>query len=138
MDFDPHWIWWILAIALLIGEITSGTFYLLTVALGLGIAGLVAYLGHSWQLQSLAAIISCATGIAYVHNWKRKHACKARPSEYAGHSVTIIQWHGDGTARVSYRGTEWDAEIHDSAAKEKTKDSQWHIKKAKGSCLIIE
>lgn len=43
------WIWFGLAAVALIGEVGSGTFYLLLVALGLAAGGIAAWLGRTWH-----------------------------------------------------------------------------------------
>src|SRR3546814_21149950 len=52
------WVWFGLAAVALIGEISSGTFYLLLVALALAAGGIAALLavGFEWQLVACAVL----------------------------------------------------------------------------------
>lgn len=52
------WIWFGLAAVALIGEVGSGTFYLLLVALGLAAGGIAAWLGAdlAWQLVACGLV----------------------------------------------------------------------------------
>lgn len=53
------WIWLGLAALALIGELATGTFYLLLVALGLAAGGIAAWLlaGLEWQLVACGAVL---------------------------------------------------------------------------------
>ena len=112
-----YYLWWIAA-AILVGvEMMTGTFYLLIVALACAAGGLVAYSGFdpSWQWGG-AAVIE-VVGTAAVVLWKKKFATQPRLSNNldVGQRVSVLEWRDDDTARVSYRGTQWDA-VLDSPA----------------------
>ena len=112
-----YYLWWIAA-AILVGvEMMTGTFYLLIVALACAAGGLVAYSGFdaSWQWGG-AAVIE-VIGTAAVVLWKKKFATQPRLSNNldVGQRVSVLEWRDDDTARVSYRGTQWDA-VLDSPA----------------------
>jgi len=112
-----YYLWWIAA-AILVGvEMMTGTFYLLIVALACVAGGLVAYTGFdaSWQ-WGVAAVIE-VIGTAAVVLWKKKFATQPRLSNNldVGQRVSVLEWRDNDTARVSYRGTQWDA-VLDSPA----------------------
>ncbi len=112
-----YYLWWIAA-ALLVGvEMMTGTFYLLVVALACVAGGLVAYSGFdaSWQ-WGVAAAVEVVGTIAVVQ-WKKKYATQPRLSNNldVGQRVSVLEWLENDTARVSYRGTQWDA-VLDSPA----------------------
>ena len=112
-----YYLWWIAA-AILVGvEMMTGTFYLLIVAVACVAGGLVAYSGFdaSWQ-WGVAAVIE-VIGTAAVVLWKKKYATKPRLSNNldVGQRVSVLEWRDDDTARVTYRGTQWDA-VLDSPA----------------------
>ena len=112
-----YYLWWIAA-AILVGvEMMTGTFYLLIVALACVAGGLVAYSGFdaSWQ-WGVAAVIE-VIGTAAVVLWKKKFATQPRLSNNldVGQRVSVLEWRDNDTARVSYRGTQWDA-VLDSPA----------------------
>ena len=112
-----YYLWWIAA-AILVGvEMMTGTFYLLIVAFACVAGGLVAYTGFdaSWQ-WGVAAVIE-VIGTAAVVLWKKKYATQPRLSNNldVGQQVSVLEWRDNDTARVSYRGTQWDA-VLDSPA----------------------
>lgn len=112
-----YYLWWIAA-AILVGvEMMTGTFFLLIVALACVAGGLVAYIGFdaSWQ-WGVAAVIE-VIGTAAVVLWKKKFATQPRLSNNldVGQQVSVLEWRDNDTARVSYRGTQWDA-VLDSPA----------------------
>ena len=112
-----QYLWWIAA-AILVGvEMMTGTFYLLIVALACVAGGAAASVGLDigWQ-WAFAALIE-VLGTLAVNRWKKSHANKPRLSNNLdiGQRVNVLEWHDDGTARVAYRGTQWDA-VLDSAA----------------------
>ena len=112
-----YYLWWIAAAVLVGVEMMTGTFYLLVVALACVAGGLVAYTGFDpgWQ-WGVAAVIE-VIGTAAVVLWKKKFATQPRLSNNldVGQRVSVLEWRDNDTARVSYRGTQWDA-VLDSPA----------------------
>ena len=51
-----------------------------------------------------------------------------------GLPVKIIKWHDDGTARVFYRGAEWDAETESA---DTPHEGTLYIKAVHGSGLVL-
>lgn len=112
-----QYLWWIAA-AILVGvEMMTGTFYLLIVALACVAGGVAAFAGLDigWQ-WGVAAVVE-VVGTLAVNRWKRSHMSKPRLSNNldVGQRVSVLEWREDGTARVAYRGTHWDA-VLDSAS----------------------
>jgi membrane protein implicated in regulation of membrane protease activity len=108
------WIWFGLAVLALIGEVATGTFYLLLVATGLAAGGLatVAGIGIEGQLAICGGVVVAgllvlrATGVL-----KKREVNAARNADVnldIGQVVTVSDWAGARTARVSYRGASWD------------------------------
>ena len=112
-----YYLWWIAAAVLVGVEMMTGTFYLLIVALACAAGGLVAYAGFdaSWQWGG-AAVIE-VVGTAAVVLWKKKFATQPRLSNNldVGQRVSVLEWRDNDTARVSYRGTQWDAVLYSPA-----------------------
>lgn len=109
------WIWFGLAALALIGEVMTGTFYLLLVAVGLvgGALAAMADIGFQWQLviAGLAALaglpILRATGVL-----KKREVNASRNVDVnldIGQVVQVQAWSDTHTARVSYRGANWQA-----------------------------
>ena len=136
---EDYWIWWLVALALVIAEMSSGTFYLIAVAFGLAVAGIVAYMGVSWSGQAVVAAVLCSASVAGIYRWNKQHA---RPHENAnfandiGQTVRVASWSDERHARVSYRGAEWDAELAGDAAPDAARQA-WRIKEIVGTRLII-
>jgi membrane protein implicated in regulation of membrane protease activity len=137
---DAYWVWWLAAVALVIAEMFSGTFYLLAVALGLAGAGLAAYFGMAWSGQAVTAALLCSASVAAIYFWRHQQAKPVRQANLAydiGQSVQIASWADERHARVNYRGAAWDAELAGGVMSDAAKTT-WRIKAMVGSQLIIE
>ena len=127
--------WFLLALVLLGLEMVTGTFYLLVLAIALAVGGLTALLtaGIAWQL-----LLSAATGIAgtiILRRWKSAQASEApNASLDVGQPVKVLKWNDDGTARVNYRGAEWDAELESADI---PRDATLYIAAVRGSSLVL-
>jgi membrane protein implicated in regulation of membrane protease activity len=112
---DASTFWWIAAAGLVIAEMLTGTVYLLAMAAGLIAGALAAHAGLAMNLQILvAAVVSTVATLA----WHFSHARKSRMSSVhanantdvhqdIGAQVQVDAWQTDGTAKVSYRGSQW-------------------------------
>lgn len=109
------WIWFGLAAVALIGELASGTFYLLLVALGLAAAGLAAWGGLAVGPQLLACAAVTLIGLFVL---RRTGVLKKREIDSSGNAdvnldigqvVQVESWSLEGGTRVWYRGAHWDA-----------------------------
>jgi membrane protein implicated in regulation of membrane protease activity len=108
------WIWFGLAVLSLIGEVMTGTFYLLLVATGLAAGGLAAVggIGIEGQLGVCGGVVIAgllilrATGVL-----KKREVDSARNADVnldIGQIVTVGDWKGGRSARAWYRGANWD------------------------------
>ena len=122
MDLSAPTLWWLAAGLLVAAELLSGTFYLLMLALGCGAGALAAHagLGASGQL-AVAAL--CGAGATAAWHVRRARSPRSAPVESnrdvnldIGERVQVQAWGSDGTARVSYRGTQWTARLQPGAA----------------------
>ena len=123
MDWSASTWWWIAAGVLVAGELATGTFYVLMLAIGCVFGALAGYAGISFFAQVVVAV---AIGGAAVLAWDRKR--KSGPARAApaanrdinldiGEQVQVDGWSADGTARVPYRGSAWNVRyIGDGAA----------------------
>ena len=68
------------------------------------------------------------------HNWRGARVPPPTPSLDLGQSVRVIDWKDDGTARVNYRGTQWNAELADEGA---SRAETMYIVGTRGSTLVI-
>lgn len=108
--------WFVLGFGLLLAELLTGTFYLMVIAVALGVAGLAALAGASFPLQVvIAAAISLGGSL-----WLRRSRFGLRANSPGvdpvqnmdvGQSLRIENWSAARTARASYRGADWDVEL---------------------------
>jgi membrane protein implicated in regulation of membrane protease activity len=129
-----YWTWWILAAVLIGGELVTGTFYLLVVGCAFAIGGLAAVLGVSLPLQLVVAGVVAVVGTMIAHRWRVRRMPPPTGSLDVGQSVRVLGWKDDGSARVSYRGTQWNAELADPGA---ARAETMYIVGARGSTLLI-
>ena len=136
MSISPVTFWLIFALILAGGEIVSTTFYLLAIALGALIGALAAWLGASIGVQcALVALVSLAITVS-LKLWKKKKLSTETiaPSFDIGQRVTIVTWKNERLARVSYRGSQWDAEL---APEAQSGQDEYVINGVKANTLIL-
>ena len=114
MDWSASTWWWIAAGVLVAGELLTGTFYVLMLAIGCIFGALAGYAHISFFAQVIVAVL---VGGAAVLAWDRKRMRNpSRVSPAAnrdinldiGEQVQVDGWNADGTARVPYRGSAWN------------------------------
>lgn len=130
-----YWLWWVAA-ALLVGlELLIGTFYLLAVGIAFVVGGIVAWTGASAPTQMLVGGGLAVIAVIIAHQWRAARGVPApQPSLDRGQSVRVDRWNADGTARVEYRGTQWDAELAPGQA---TRADTMYIVDMRGSTLVL-
>jgi membrane protein implicated in regulation of membrane protease activity len=127
--------WFLLALVLLGLEMATGTFYLLIISIAMAVGGVVALLGFAMPIQLTIAALAGIIGIVLLRNRKDGRSNDtAKLSLDEGQPVKVLIWRDDGTARVFYRGAEWDAEL---VAGESARDGQFFIKSIHGSMLVL-
>lgn len=137
---EAHWLWWLCAVLLIIAEMFSGTLYLVAIAFGLAVAGIVAFIGAGWAVQAAVAALLCSISVAVLYHWRRNTPASQDRSNLAadiGQEVHVVAWLDERHARVTYRGAEWDAELVPHVLADNERKS-WRISNVVGSHLIIE
>ena len=130
-----YWIWWIIAGALVVAELVTGTFFLLALGVAFAVGGIAAWLGASFEVQLLVAAVLAVAGTVVAHHWRRRTARHPdAPAFDIGQAVRVQGWNPDGSARVSYRGTLWQAE---PATPETPRAETMYIVAMRGSTLVI-
>lgn len=115
MDWTDATAWWVATGVLVLLELTSGTFYLLMLAVGTaaGALGAHAHLPFSGQL-----VVAALVGGAAVMLWHRRQLARPAAPRAAenpdlnldvGGRVQVEAWGADRQAKVSYRGAAWTA-----------------------------
>lgn len=127
--------WFVLALVLLGLEMVTGTFYLLMLSIAMAVGGFAALLGLdiAWQLTLCALAVIAGTFL--LRNWKKSRIGKSgNASLDVGQPVKVLVWHEKGSARVFYRGAEWDAEPESA---DMPRDGTLYIKAVRGSSLVL-
>lgn len=117
---DHSLAWAIGALALVIAELLTGTFYLLMLGVAAFGAAAAAYLGLQFSSQVIVAAIVAGAGCYGVHVYRAKNRAGQMPSIDAGQPATFEQWIDQSArlARVRYRGAGWDARVEGAEALE--------------------
>lgn len=117
MDLAASTVWWLAAGLAVVAELSSGTFYLLMIALGL-VAGAVAAhagLGLAAQIALAALVGGGATAAWHLVRARRPPAPSARSDRNVnldvGERVQVAAWDAERSASVRYRGTAWTAHL---------------------------
>jgi membrane protein implicated in regulation of membrane protease activity len=133
---SAYWIWWIAAAALVAAELLTGTFYLLVIGMALAFGGVAAWLDAGVPTQWLIAAALGVLGTVILQRWKRDLALRTPPQQGLdiGQMVQVQSWGPDGTARVAYRGSTWDAELADTGLPQA---KTMYIAAMRGSPLIL-
>ena len=83
----------------------------------------------------MAAVIE-VVGTAAVVLWKKKYASQPKLSNNLdiGARVSVLEWRDDDSARVAYRGTQWDAVLDSPAT---PKREHMVIVNMRGAVLVL-
>ena len=135
MDYPT--LWWLIAGALVVAELLSGTFYLLMLSLGATAAALTAYADGSltWQIVTAALI---GGGSAVLWHMKKPLGNDAQDSNIhldIGETVTVDAWDTQGHTQVKHRGAQWTAVCSQDATPE---PGLHRISEMHGNRLVLE
>lgn len=126
-----YWWWLILALALGVAEMLSGTVYMLLIAGACVVGALAAWLGAGLTAQitlvSVVGVVACVTLARMRASHGGQHGQGASATATArdddnldvGNQVEVMAWREDGTTQVRYRGSHWSA-IPDVGAPQRT------------------
>jgi membrane protein implicated in regulation of membrane protease activity len=124
------WMGWLVAAGVLvILELFTGTFYLLMIAIGLAVGGIVAI--------AAALVGVLATGLLHRSRFGHPARSDAQRDRNVnldiGQRVTVPAW-DNGRARVMYRGALWDVELTHGVA---PRAGEFRIVEVHGSRLVV-
>ncbi|HQU48954.1 MAG TPA: NfeD family protein [Casimicrobiaceae bacterium] len=129
------WFWWIAAAVLVGAELMTGTYYLLAVGVALAVGGVAALLGASAPMQFVAAGVAGVALTIAAHRWRLQRALPPQQPPFdVGQAVRVQGWNDDGTARVTYRGSQWTAEL---ATPDTPRAETMFIVATRGSVLVV-
>lgn len=137
-----HW-WWILALALSIGEALSTSFYLLVLALGAFAGGVVAWGGGSATFQVLATAVVATIGWSLLWRRGRARAAAARAGADRnmvldiGERLRIDEWSAGRQGRAHYRGAQWSVELDEREPDAAAIPGSFVIVRIDGSRLVV-
>ena len=127
--------WFLLALILLGLEMATGTFYMLVISSAMFVGGAAAWLEFGLIVQLTLTALTGISGTIMLRYWKAGRGNEdSNQSLDAGQSVKVLTWRDDGTARVFYRGAEWDAEPE---AGNTPRDVPLYIKTMRGSIIVL-
>jgi membrane protein implicated in regulation of membrane protease activity len=130
-----HWLWWIFAAVMIGAELVTGTYYLFAIGAAMAIGGAAAFFGADMSMQFTVAGVLGVGLTALAHQWRARYATPPpQPPLDIGQPVQVRQWRADGTLRVAYRGSEWDAELASPAT---SRDRPLFIVAMRGSVLVV-
>lgn len=117
---EPHYLWLIVGIVLVIAELMTGTFYLLFLGAAALVGAAAAFLGAALWLQAIVTAACAALGVVWVR--RHRHFTELAPMAPldVGQPVRFEAWisHADKRTRVRYRDAEWEAQISGECAGE--------------------
>lgn len=109
--------WLVLAGVLLVSEILTGTFYLVLVAVGAFLGGVVAYFGYPIELQIITASVFSVIASLLLQSSRRKKNSENQSSAAdkldVGNLIEVDAWNEHGMASVMYRGAQWQGKCID-------------------------
>ena len=121
LETMPFWYWWVLAITLLIVEISTGTTYVLWPAVAAALVGVVCIfqLDGAWEIQLalfagltlFLTIFATPYAKRWLHNTKTDHEMlNQRGAQKIGKRATVVTEFANGKGKVTYGDTQWLAE----------------------------
>jgi membrane protein implicated in regulation of membrane protease activity len=134
---QPYVWWFLLALGVLGLELLTGTFYMLVFSIALSAGGFMALWRFDFTPQLVVAAIIGVAGTLLLRAWKTAHSQQDIPTNQnldIGQRVTVESWRENGSARVTYRGTQWDAELD---SPDTPRNVPLYIKDRRGSVLIL-
>lgn len=133
-------IWFLIVGAIfVVSEIFSFTFYLIAIGVAFFIGGAFLLNGYSTNFSLYATGIAMIVGLVVVHLLRKKMnnpESERVSQDDAGNSVMIDTIDG-AVARVTYRGTQWDARMHDLDNKNHNPGDTLYIVRREGNLLIV-
>ena len=134
---DSSFVWWLVLGFAVIGlELLTGTFYLLVIGAAVLLGGVAAWLGLSFtvcvSLTTAVAVLGCIA-LRKSRFGKLGGGAPSGPALDQGQRVTVDEWRADGTARVNYRGSQWDADLQAGALR----DAPLFVREMRGNRLLL-
>ena len=133
-------IWWLVTGALVAMELTTGTFYLLMLAIGAAAAALAAHSGASLTAQVVTAAIVGGLAVVLWSAYRQRQPGLTASSDAeqhldVGETVQVEAWDAQGLAQVKHRGAVWTAV---ATANVTPSPGLFRIQAIQGNRLVLE
>ena len=133
-------IWWLVAGALVALELTTGTFYLLMLALGAAAGAVVAHAGAGFTVQVVVAAAVGGLAVVVWNAYRQRQTDLSAARETAQHldvgeTVQVDAWDAQGLAQVKHRGANWTAV---NTVPSKPSPGLHRIQAIQGNRLVLE
>ena len=136
-------IWWLIAGALVGIELTTGTFYLLMLAIGASAAALAAHAQLSLSLQITTGAVVGALAVVLWRIYSLQKLKQTTPELSPQHldigeTVNVTSWDNTGHAQVKHRGALWAAtSLEASESGEAPEPGLYLIHDIQGNTLVL-
>jgi len=110
---ESYLIWLIAGFVLVIAELLTGTFFLLVLGVAAFAGSATAWFGLGFWSEALCAAAVAIAGVFWVRRQRKALQRPAMAPLDVGQAVAFDAWvsREQGTARVKYRNTLWDADV---------------------------
>ena len=134
---ETYLIWLVAGFVLVIAELVTGTFFLLVLGIAAFAGSATAWFGLGFWAEALCAAAVAVAGVFWVRQNRRKMQQPDMASLDVGQAVVFDSWisREQGAARVTYRNTQWDAEV--SGERELNPGQALFIHAVEGSTLKV-
>ena len=137
-----YW-WWLLALALGIAEMLTGTFYLLVLGVACALGGVAAWSGFGGTTQLLVTALCAFAGWALL--WRNRARARPAPGTSpgdtmrldVGQSLRIDDWQEARRTVVRYRGAQWRVELAGDDAAASGLPGDYVITRIENNRLIV-
>ena len=134
-------IWGVLTVVAVFLEMLTRTFTLLALAIGFGLAALLAWMDFGFILELLGALVVGGAGLLWLRRSSAGQALQeAEESRYSvisddGNDVRISQWDPGGRVDVVFKGRSWEAKL---AQGENAHRGMYKVREVREGKLILE
>ena len=134
-------IWGVLTVVAVFLEMLTRTFTLLALAIGFGLAALLAWMDFGFILELLGALVVGGAGLLWLRRSSAGQAVQeAEESRYSvisddGNDVRISQWDPGGRVDVVFKGRSWEAKL---AQGENAHRGMYKVREVREGKLILE
>jgi membrane protein implicated in regulation of membrane protease activity len=139
---DYEW-WWVIAGALGVAEVLTGTFYVLVLAIAAIGASLLAKAGLAVHWQALGAALVALVGWFWLGRRRVSSVSQSQELDI-GEWVEVESW-SDGVGSTMYRGVHWSVEMANLDRGHATvigssalKPGKYRIQALRGNRLIVD